>query len=694
MGVSSNLSKFMKLFNHFNSSFCLSFAILLAFPLISWASADFTSIDSNCIVRINGERPSFSFTDSVSWSGTCSSNGFATGKGIVKFYNRGTIWARYEGELTNGMFHGNGILSIIYPTIEDSYNGQWMNGKRHGLGKLSVLQAHNPDRFGVRQCGIYEGEWDDDDIIRGRVQLAAYKMDDSNISIINGDVYEGDFNRNGYFDGLGVLTRATGDVYKGEWWAGKQEGNGHLKKANGNEYDGQWSKGYMFGDGKLIISVSDNNYSIDGYPQELSFAAVKDKVQDIGGGKYMVYGNFDSSEKNFLLSDSCKDEDYCNNRFGTFSNAVDSNCKIWNPRPYPNEVFKWSGTCSSEGFAEGTGRLLGPKTAYQGEMLKGRKHGKGIIRFESGTCDGEFVDGFVHGKATCKWDSGSSYTGDLSHAEFDGYGIFKWKSGAMYEGQWQEGKRHGYGKLTFPKESHEIEKESIDSWKDSGTWSGETFTVHGIFANEKLDSPCKQANVAECLQMIGYNFFSKGVSEANLGNWDRAISEFKKIPKGAPDYLRGQTNILFLTKNRTKFDTEREAAQKAVKLQVNTTVSKKSYWTQNKFIVKDVGIGEQHIEYYPSERVEYADRNYIEFVFTNNGPTPVVVNFHLNTCLSLLGQFSCSGIRNRVIALAQYQRYVGYENVGALGISIFDNNNTFNGSFEILKSGNISLPEQ
>ena len=105
--------------------------------------------------------------ETVTWSGTCGSDGVAMGSGVREFRYGGKV-SRYEGELVNGRMHGPGTR--IWPSGV-RHEGQWRDGRATGPG-LRIWTSGNR----------YEGEWRDD--------LA---------------------------HGHGVLTLANGDRYEGTW---------------------------------------------------------------------------------------------------------------------------------------------------------------------------------------------------------------------------------------------------------------------------------------------------------------------------------------------------------------------------------------------------------------------------------------------------------------------------------------------
>ncbi|MBF0153589.1 MAG: SUMF1/EgtB/PvdO family nonheme iron enzyme [Magnetococcales bacterium] len=67
-----------------------------------------------------------------------------------------------------------------------------------------------------------------------------------------------------------------------------------------------------------------------------------------------------------------------------------------------------------------------------------------------GHYEGELLNGKRHGKGSFTWPDGASYTGEYRHDERTGYGIFSWPNGSRYEGQFVAGKRHGKGSFIWP----------------------------------------------------------------------------------------------------------------------------------------------------------------------------------------------------------------------------------------------------
>ena len=62
---------------------------------------------------------------------------------------------------------------------------------------------------------------------------------------------------------------------------------------------------------------------------------------------------------------------------------------------------------------------------YQGELVKGKPHGKGITRFKNGDYhEGYYVKGKRQGKGTYQFSDGEKYVGDWFQDQQHGYGVF------------------------------------------------------------------------------------------------------------------------------------------------------------------------------------------------------------------------------------------------------------------------------
>jgi hypothetical protein len=140
--------------------------------------------------------------DSVSWTGACSPEGRATGRGVEEWRDGDRV-SRYEGEVQDGKAQGRGVYVFANG---DMYWGEFRDDRRHGRGVF---------------------EW------------------------ANGDRYQGEFRENKR-DGRGVFTNTGGSRYDGEWRDGEQSGVGILTYSDGGRYEGEWRNGEKHGRGTQI----------------------------------------------------------------------------------------------------------------------------------------------------------------------------------------------------------------------------------------------------------------------------------------------------------------------------------------------------------------------------------------------------------------------------------------------------------
>ena len=88
---------------------------------------------------------------------------------------------------------------------------------------------------------------------------------------------------------------------------------------------------------------------------------------------------------------------------------------------------------------------------YTGEVVNGKRHGKGRITWPSGDIyEGDWKDDKCTGKGKYTWPNGDVYEGDFVADKFTGKGKKVWANGDIYEGDWKGDKRTGKGKYTWP----------------------------------------------------------------------------------------------------------------------------------------------------------------------------------------------------------------------------------------------------
>lgn len=125
--------------------------------------------------------------------------------------------------------------------------------------------------------------------------------------------------------------------------------------------------------------------------------------------------------------------------------ATNRGIKRWDNEPQLGEIVIWSGSSDVEGYATGKGILQFIRNeqaiiTYEGEMLKGRCHGKGIFKFANGACyTGDLMDGNFHGKGVYKFADGGFYEGEFIEDEFNGYGTLYHSDGRVAkQGLWEK----------------------------------------------------------------------------------------------------------------------------------------------------------------------------------------------------------------------------------------------------------------
>lgn len=83
---------------------------------------------------------------------------------------------------------------------------------------------------------------------------------------------------------------------------------------------------------------------------------------------------------------------------------------------------------------------------YFGEMVNGRRHGKGIMFYKSGRIyEGEWMNDAKFGKGLEIHANGNKYEGQFLNGKPDGFGIYYWVNGEIYEGEWSNGLKSGSG---------------------------------------------------------------------------------------------------------------------------------------------------------------------------------------------------------------------------------------------------------
>ena len=151
----------------------------------------------------------------------------------------------YEGEMTDGVRHGQGVCLYNNNTL---YEGQWKKNKEHGVGKLM-----SADRKRV----IYEGTWE-----KGRMHGQGtyyYYLEQSDGTFIENGRYAGHFRR-GAREGMGIYTLPCGSIYDGEFHDNIQNGYGIFRFTDGSIYEGAWKDGKRHGNTGILVASDGFRY--------------------------------------------------------------------------------------------------------------------------------------------------------------------------------------------------------------------------------------------------------------------------------------------------------------------------------------------------------------------------------------------------------------------------------------------------
>ena len=341
----------------------------------------------------------------------------------------------YNGTWKNDLMEGYGEFKHLDTTI---YKGNWSQGKRSGDGI----------RIGKKK-GVLRCTWKDD-------KLCGHGV----LTTVDGKIkFDGEF-----FDdeihGFGIFYYDSGDIYKGEWQAGKRS-KGKMTYANGNVYDGEWKDGKHFGHGVMTYATG----LIKSYNGEW-----KDGIKS--GHGVLVYENGSSYDGEWANGNY--------NGFGVERHADDSVYEgYWldgkknghgkntyaNGHVYDGEwkdgkrfglgIYTWPDGERYEGMWDDLRNGHGVDhyangDVYDGEWKNDKREGHGVMTDADGRVyDGEWKDGKQFGHGIMTWPDGERYEGMWDNGR-NGHGLTRYASGSVYDGEWKDDKRSGHGIITYP----------------------------------------------------------------------------------------------------------------------------------------------------------------------------------------------------------------------------------------------------
>ena len=213
----------------------------------------------------------------------------------------------------------------------------------------------------------------------------------------DGDVYTGEY-VNGTRHGKGKFVFASGNYYDGEWANGKYQGHGIYHWNDGDEFDGEWKDGKRHGKGKW--TYADGRY----------YTGVWENGENISSSSIV----------------------------------------------YPSTSNATTATKTAPKATTTKGRIQYEHSYYEGDLVDGIQHGKGVYVWDDGTrYEGDFFEGNITGHGVSYYTNGDEYDGEWVKGKKCGHGVYKSygkndiKGGTfvsyIYEGEWKDGKKHGRG---------------------------------------------------------------------------------------------------------------------------------------------------------------------------------------------------------------------------------------------------------
>lgn len=212
------------------------------------------------------------------------------------------------------------------------------------------------------------------------------------------EYYEGEYNNNGEFNGIGIHLFDKNCIYIGQFNNDQYNGKGLLISNEGNSLFGDFVKGECTGNGHLII---------DG---QLDYEGKFENNQKKGFG-IEKYNDGSVYEGNFVNGEKCGQGKY------TFPNGEYYDGNFQNDLYEGEGVYEWP----EEG------------RRYQGQFHLGNIEGNGVSQYSDGSVyKGHYVGGVKQGEGTYTWNNGQKFVGNWLNNELHGNGILT-ANGSKYE---------------------------------------------------------------------------------------------------------------------------------------------------------------------------------------------------------------------------------------------------------------------
>ena len=173
-------------------------------------------------------------------------------------------------------------------------------------------------------------------------------------------------------EGRGVMVYASGDMYEGQWKAGKREGQGTTRYAIGNVYEGQYKADTKEGEGKFCYATGD--------VYEGQYKAGKHE----GKGKYSsANGNVYEGQYKANMREGQGTESYANGDVYDGEWKADKREGQGTYRSASGNVYEGEWKADNK---EGRGKYtFANRDVYEGQWMANMKKGQGTMRYADGT---------------------------------------------------------------------------------------------------------------------------------------------------------------------------------------------------------------------------------------------------------------------------------------------------------------------
>ena len=173
-------------------------------------------------------------------------------------------------------------------------------------------------------------------------------------------------------EGRGVMVYASGDMYEGQWKAGKREGQGTTRYAIGNVYEGQYKADTKEGEGKFCYATGD-----------VYEGQYKAGMQE-GKGKYRsANGNVYEGQYKANMREGQGTKSYANGDVYDGEWKADKREGQGTYRSASGNVYEGEWKADNK---EGRGKYtFANRDVYEGQWMANMKKGQGTMRYADGT---------------------------------------------------------------------------------------------------------------------------------------------------------------------------------------------------------------------------------------------------------------------------------------------------------------------